>query len=672
MKLLTCHIENFGVLSGYDLRFDENLTIIFEANGFGKTTLAAFIKAMFYGMPRAVKNPAKNERKKYMPWQGGRYGGNLQFEEKGKQYRIERFFGQTPRQDSFALYTLDPLSKSADYTENIGLELFQLDVESYEKSTYMPQNYDSSVFSTDMISAKLTDLAEETADIGQYEKAVALLKEKRSALMPYRGSGGKIEQDRMKLRQLEEAIGEGPGIRGEIDAAEQSKESLAAGAKEAEDKIRRIREEISRAGEAQLVQTARKRQQELQEEAEELEASLETLLARYPKGLPREEDLSAVSDCLDQMLRLEGLAESLAGEEAPEPVPEKKKESRLYLIFMFAGLPLLLAGVFCLYGHYNLPGICCFAAGAAAVLIGNFLNFKRMSRRFQELQQPEETKTALAEVRLRTWRQQSGEYQKQIEDFAARYGLDEVPKNRTDILQLRDDLQKEAQLKEQLDKKEGQLARFQEENRRLLSQENPAGQADLQTLKDRESTLHKERDEAFKAMAALESRLKELQGELEALPQLEDERDFWQASYETDRKHLEILDGTIALLAKAKEKLDMDYIAPLRERFSHYIELILKEEDFPVFLNQNLEPMPEQAGEARALTSFSRGYADIISICMRFALVDALFPQTRPFMILDDPFVNLDDAHMKEALSLLRRLSGEKQVIYLVCSSSRC
>ena len=82
--------------------------------------------------------------------------------------------------------------------------------------------------------------------------------------------------------------------------------------------------------------------------------------------------------------------------------------------------------------------------------------------------------------------------------------------------------------------------------------------------------------------------------------------------------------------------------------------------------------MPEQAGEARELAYFSQGYADIISICMRFALVDALFSNAKPFVILDDPFVNLDDAHTKEALSLLRKLSEEKQVIYLVCHSSRC
>ena len=52
MRLLRCHIENFGVLSGFDYEFESGLTVICRENGFGKSTLAAFLKAMFYGLPR--------------------------------------------------------------------------------------------------------------------------------------------------------------------------------------------------------------------------------------------------------------------------------------------------------------------------------------------------------------------------------------------------------------------------------------------------------------------------------------------------------------------------------------------------------------------------------------------------------------------------------------------
>ena len=84
MRLISCHIENFGGLSAFDMAFDTGLTILREENGFGKTTLAEFIRAMFYGFPRKAKTLDKNRRQKYTPWQGGKFGGNLTFRLDGK------------------------------------------------------------------------------------------------------------------------------------------------------------------------------------------------------------------------------------------------------------------------------------------------------------------------------------------------------------------------------------------------------------------------------------------------------------------------------------------------------------------------------------------------------------------------------------------------------------
>ena len=87
MKLLSLYIENFGCLSGYELHFDEGITTINRPNGFGKTTLAEFIRAMFYGFPRKTKTLEKSKRQKYTPWNGGSFGGNLVFEQDGQRYR---------------------------------------------------------------------------------------------------------------------------------------------------------------------------------------------------------------------------------------------------------------------------------------------------------------------------------------------------------------------------------------------------------------------------------------------------------------------------------------------------------------------------------------------------------------------------------------------------------
>ena len=75
MKLISLYIENFGGLKQYSLDFNEGLTVIREPNGFGKTTLAEFIRTMFYGFPRSTKN--SKPREKYTPWTGGSFGGTV-------------------------------------------------------------------------------------------------------------------------------------------------------------------------------------------------------------------------------------------------------------------------------------------------------------------------------------------------------------------------------------------------------------------------------------------------------------------------------------------------------------------------------------------------------------------------------------------------------------------
>ena len=55
MRLIKCHIENFGKLQNFDYEFGEGLNTIKQINGFGKTTFAHFIKAMLYGLPSTTK-----------------------------------------------------------------------------------------------------------------------------------------------------------------------------------------------------------------------------------------------------------------------------------------------------------------------------------------------------------------------------------------------------------------------------------------------------------------------------------------------------------------------------------------------------------------------------------------------------------------------------------------
>ena len=76
-------------------------------------------------------------------------------------------------------------------------------------------------------------------------------------------------------------------------------------------------------------------------------------------------------------------------------------------------------------------------------------------------------------------------------------------------------------------------------------------------------------------------------------------------------------------------------------------------------------------GKSYDLDYLSKGYQAVVELCIRMALTDVLFKNEKPFVILDDPFVNMDEAKIAKALELIKNLSHEKQIIYLTCHKSR-
>ena len=292
MKLISCDIENFGGLHRCHLDFKPGLKVIREENGFGKTTLAEFIRAMFYGFPgRGGRTVDKNSRKKYTPWQGGVFGGSLVFEHDGKTYRIDRSFGQTAKGDSFSLFDAETMQKSRDFTENIGLELFQLDSDSFERSTYLPQLHSGSCLTTDAIQAKLGDLVDDTNDVNNYEKAITALRAKRSLYIPYRGKGGSVAQAQSNISSLQLELALSGSLRQELAEAIKDAQSLREEAAQLEARRTAVRSRITQAAQAEADRALLRQYQAMLQKQDELHRQLEDLHRTYPRGLPGGEEL---------------------------------------------------------------------------------------------------------------------------------------------------------------------------------------------------------------------------------------------------------------------------------------------------------------------------------------------------------------------------------------------
>ena len=292
MKLIRCHIENFGVLSDFDFSFAEGLTTICQSNGFGKSTFAAFIKAMFYGFPRTgARNIVENERKRYDPWQGGKYGGYLEFEVQDVSYRVTRYFGKTAAKDTFSLLDLTNRRPSTRFSEKLGEELFQLDADSFARSTYVPQLSASDMQATTSIRTKLSNLVDDTNDLRNYDTAEKKLRDYRTKFRAYRGEGGaineiirerlRLESDKYKAEQLR------PGLQEVVESIDRLNGEKAIKT----DAVNNLREKIRLASDQKVRIANQKQLNSLRLEVERKQQYLQEMDEGYPVGYPTAEEI---------------------------------------------------------------------------------------------------------------------------------------------------------------------------------------------------------------------------------------------------------------------------------------------------------------------------------------------------------------------------------------------
>lgn len=327
MKIIACHIENFGKLSDTDFIFQNGLNIINEKNGTGKSTLAAFIKVMFFGFANENKrNDLEKERKRYMPWQGGIYGGQLTFETGGRTYRIERTFGAKEKEDTYTLYDDATGLESTDFSEKIGEELFQLDQASFVRTVFIAQN-DCETASTDRINAKLGNLAEHTDDMNQYETVQKTLSDRLNAMSPTRKTGS-IYKKKQEISDLKESIRKGKEIDRTIGELNKKREAEKQRKEALEDKKRDLQKTISRLAGYKEIQGKKIQYDELCRQYQERKQQFEEA-GRYFKGVIPED--AELVNCLAEASRLSEYRKSLELLQLPEE--EASEGIRLEQVF---------------------------------------------------------------------------------------------------------------------------------------------------------------------------------------------------------------------------------------------------------------------------------------------------------------------------------------------------
>ena len=218
MKIISCRIENFGKLHNYSVNFSKGVNIICKENGWGKTTLATFIKVMFYGFEgKGKKSIEENERNRYKPWQEGTFGGQLLFELNGTQYQVIRIFNSKSSEDVFELRDAQT-NKLYNYDgktpNSLGERIFKVDRESFIRTAFISQN-DIISFTTDNINSKITNLIDNASDMNNFEAAYSNLTKTINSLNKNQSSS--IPKREAEINRLSRIIQENENVKQLID-----------------------------------------------------------------------------------------------------------------------------------------------------------------------------------------------------------------------------------------------------------------------------------------------------------------------------------------------------------------------------------------------------------------------------------------------------------------------
>jgi len=123
------------------------------------------------------------------------------------------------------------------------------------------------------------------------------------------------------------------------------------------------------------------------------------------------------------------------------------------------------------------------------------------------------------------------------------------------------------------------------------------------------------------------------------------------------------------MLETAKNNFTNYYTEPVLNSFTRFVQMMGHTSTFTMDAKMNVHR--QEAGMPRDVNTQSAGIKDLYGVALRLSFAEAMFTDEKSFVIMDDPFANMDDDRMSHARDFVRELSGEYQIIYFTCSQSR-
>ncbi|MBE5734747.1 MAG: hypothetical protein E7347_06890 [Clostridiales bacterium] len=669
MKLIKCHVTAFGKLKDFSYDFSSGLNTVKQDNGWGKSTFATFIKAMFYGLNDSKRSVAENERVKFRPWNSTeKFGGFVEFEWGGKQFKLERFFGLKESEDTVRLFDVQT-GKEFSNTQNLGKRIFEIDEEGFLSTTYFSQK-DFEIKSNTSLTAKFNAVCE-VQDTDLFDKALSSVDEKIKSYK-YRGDKGLIPDAKRaifaideQIRRAENSVATLKNLKDEADVLQNEINGL-------QQKSKQLTDQLTIAGKAEAVAVKKQAYDKLTLQKKKLIEDKETAEQVIRDNFSLKNQTSDIERKISTLIGVnaqrDAVKEELAKYSENKPFENKKTFTAIdYTVWGVTAISLIAFIVAVILGGFNLPSILflsAFVLGVIATVARIFsVKFNKKNANAQYVDIINQKNADLERLN-----NQALAIEREIDEFISKFDLGEKFDRQTSLRYISKIFDVYSDIEARILEADRELDLMKNDVKDFENYNGEQGDVNLieQQLKQTDAKFEK----LTKEIADKKSSIRIYEDIASSFAELESKKAELIDKVDQYEKEKEVFELTSKFLKQADENLKVRYKAPLQNSLKKYFNLVVSG-DKDVNIDVDLKVTVNEESGQKSVDYYSKGYQNLFEICKRFALTDVLFTGEKPFIILDDPFYNLDDQKLVSAINLIKKLSNEYQILYLVCHDSR-
>lgn len=210
MRIIECTLVEFGAFKEKTFAFGDGLNVIEGGNESGKSTLLAFIRFIFYGVPRKSAGEAVAARDRILSWDGGVASGRMTVETADGTFRIERTLRRTEHggRESFpeTVRMIDlATGEQIHRGEEPGEVFFGVPLSVYESTCAVRQSQ-CTLLQTAELGASIENLLFTGDESLNTRRAVSDLDSLRRTLLHKNSKGGRLYELREERRELGERL----------------------------------------------------------------------------------------------------------------------------------------------------------------------------------------------------------------------------------------------------------------------------------------------------------------------------------------------------------------------------------------------------------------------------------------------------------------------------------